>query len=223
MTFASVPSFVSRLPDHLRRRRYLGRRVFGRWGLVFLAGVAVGCSNYEFRYGPYGSIDSSQLISDFRALPDEEPPFLVEYFWIPLICAQVTMFCRTSRRDEPSFPEGGYTLRSYRGVGPFALFWNTDKTRHYDRHGETYHRREGWGVIHRLAGAYSHQVATERGDFVFQEYELLFGLLKSQGDGFAGGLRVLATPPANEGENVTQPESLEPPVSPDPAESLDPQ
>ena len=215
MTFSLVPSLVSRLPGFLLRRRCCRRL-----GLVLLTVVTVRCSNYEFRYGPYGSTDSSQLISDLRALPDDEPPFLVEYFWIPLICAQLTMFYRTSRQEEPSFPQGGYTLRSYRGVGPFALFWSREKIRHYDEHGETYHRREGWGAAHRLVGAYSHRVATERGDFVFQEYELFFGLLKSQGDGFTRGMRLLAKPPVGEGEeDPTPPEPLESPVAPDPEET----
>ena len=149
--------------------------------------ATAGCSNYEFRYGPYGSLDSRQLIEDLKTLPEDQPSVLRHFLWIPLIYTHVTMFHRTSKTQEPAFPFDGYTLRSFRGVGPLGLFWTSENHRHYDPQGETYHRREGWGIVHRLFGSYEHRVSTDRGEFAFQEYELLFGLIKSQGDGYVPG------------------------------------
>jgi hypothetical protein len=151
--------------------------------------VASGCSNYRFVRGPYGTVDVPHLIAVLESRKDE--PRLREVVWLPLLYRSETTFERTRRSGsgehgsgEAGFREDGFTFYEMRGVGPLSLLWARRRVVHHDEDGERYHMASESGFGYRLAASSSHWVRGEDADFEYRRGEVLFGILRSEDQGF---------------------------------------
>ena len=154
----------------------------------------VSCTNYEFRTGAGGTVEIGDLIRDLETRDPGEPRYLQQTTWVPLIFYRIRRFQRTEKTMEPNMPFGGYTYAERTSAGPLGLFWLRENVVHHDVDGEEFHREGRGGVGQRLVAWYDHRVATEEGPFAYHRVEALFGLLKTEQQGYPGRIDRFSPP-----------------------------